>query len=63
MHARIAQKQDAVAYVMDTFLAVVTDLKDPEFQRVRQGVVDLYTYLYCPDAAACIWSAWPPRGS
>ena len=45
------------SYVMDTFAAVVADLKDPDFERARQGVVELYSYLYCPNAAACIWSA------
>jgi len=50
-------------YILDTFAAVIADLKDPGFKRVWDGVVELYGYIYCPGATGAPWSSRTAYGA
>ena len=44
-------------YIHDNYTAVVNDLKDEKFKAVLARLSELYSYLYCPEAAAYPWGS------
>ena len=50
------------SYILDNYAAVITDLDDARFRKIRDGVASLYAYTYCPDANAWVFGARTGNG-